>query len=41
MRAGGRKAIFFFVITVAAYLVVSYTLDSFVLRGFSYVGGFG
>ena len=41
MRAGGRKAIFFFVITVATYLVVSYTLDSFVLRRVATVGGMG
>ena len=41
MRAGGRKAIFFFVITVAAYLVVSYTLDSFVLRRVAAVAGLG
>jgi len=41
MRAGGRKAIFFFVITVAAYLVISYTLDSFVLRRVATVAGAG
>lgn len=32
LRAGGRKAVFIFVISIAAYLVLGYALDQFVLR---------
>ena len=35
MRAGGRKAVFVFIITIAAYLVAGYALDVAVLRNFS------
>jgi ABC-type transport system involved in multi-copper enzyme maturation permease subunit len=37
MRAGGRRAVFLFVICVAAYLVASYLLDRLVLRRMSAV----
>ncbi len=33
LRAGGRKAVFLFVIAVAAYLVCSYSVDRLLLRG--------
>lgn len=32
LRTGGRKAVFVFVIAIAAYLVLGYALDQFVLR---------
>jgi len=35
MRAGGRKAVFSFVILVAAYLVTTYALDAMILRQFN------
>ena len=35
LRAGGRKIIYVFVISIAGYLVVSYLLDVFLVRPFS------
>lgn len=33
LRTGGRKAVFLFVIATVGYLVATYTLDAFLLRG--------
>ena len=33
LRAGGRKAVFVFVISIAGYLVACYMVDAFLLRG--------
>ncbi len=41
LRAGGRKAVFVFIIAVGAYLVASYCLDYFVLRRVAPVPGAG
>ncbi len=39
MRAGGRKAVFVFVISIAAYLVAGYAVDVTLLRQFAPVPG--